>query len=389
MRFSLFAYGFRPHFLLAGLAAFVLIPVWAASFALGTPIGSDWPPTLWHGHEMLFGFVAAAVGGFLLTAVPSWTGQRGFAGAPIVVTSALWIAARLMIAGSAAWPPIAVALVDLAFLPAIGVLIGPLLLREGNRNTPLLGVLLVLTVSNAVFHLALARKDAPLAAHALLVGFDTVLVLVTVIGGRIVPAFTGAALRAGGAAAAIKTLPGLTPIAVAVMLAVVVVDGAWPDSRAAGWLALAAAVVHAIRLAQWRTLKTLREPIAWVLHLAYAWLPVGFGLKACALLIGAAFSAFWLHALSIGAAATMILAVMTRAALGHTGRPLVVAPPVTAAYLLLSASALVRVFGLAVAGVSYPIIILVAASLWAAAFGLYLLVYAPILVSPRLDGKPG
>jgi len=157
----------------------------------------------------------------------------------------------------------------------------------------------------------------------------------------------------------------------------------------AGVLAAIAAVIQGWRLAQWGTLRTLRQPIVWVLHAAYLWLPVGLGLKAVALLNGAAFSAFWLHALTIGALATMILAVMTRAALGHTGRPLVVHPVTTASYLLLAGAALIRVFGLATLKVSYPLVIAAAALFWTAAFLLFVAVYAPILCGPRVDGKPG
>jgi uncharacterized protein involved in response to NO len=389
MQFNLFAYGFRPHFLAAGLAAFVLVPLWAASYALGISLGSDWPPTLWHSHEMLFGFVAAAIGGFMLTAVPSWTSQRGFAGRPLVVVSALWLAGRLLMATSSFWPPVLVALVDVMFLPAIAFLIAPLLLREGNRNAPLLVVLAVLSLSNATIHVALLRADAPLAGRTLLVAIDIVLLLITVIGGRVVPAFTAAALKSRGDLETAANVKGLTPVAIAVMATVIVIDAGWPSSSAAGWVAATAAVVHTVRLLQWRTLRTLRDPIVWVLHLAYLWLPIGFALKAVALLNGAAFAAFWLHALTIGAASTMILGVMTRAALGHTGRPLVVSPLITAAYLLVSAAALVRVFGLAASGKSYPAVILLAAMLWTAAFGLYLLVYTPILLGPRADGKPG
>jgi uncharacterized protein involved in response to NO len=389
VKFSLFAYGFRPLFLAAGLAAFALVPLWAASYVLGTLLGSGWPPTLWHAHEMVFGFVAAAVGGFMLTAVPSWTGQRGFAGRPLIVVSTLWLAGRILVASSSFWPPALVALVDVAFLPAIGILIGPLLLRESNRNAPLLAVLAALTLVNLAFHYALSRHDAPLAGRTLLVAIDIVLLLITVIGGRIVPAFTAAALKSRGDTSTGRTLWGLTPIAIAVMVTVTVIDGGWPASAVAGWAAAVAALVHAVRITQWRTLRTLRDPIVWILHLAYLWLPIGFGLKAVALLGGAAFSAFWLHALSIGAAATMILGVTTRAALGHTGRPLVVSPLITAAYMLLAAATLVRVFGLAVFGQPYPAVILLAAILWTAAFGLYLLVYTPILVGPRIDGKAG
>jgi len=388
-RFALFAYGFRPHFLLAGLAALLLIPAWAVDFVFGIPLSTDWPPTLWHAHEMLFGFIASAVAGFLLTAVPSWTGQKGFAGRPLMLLTALWVAARLMIASSSDWPRVFTAAMDLSFFPALATLVGLPLLRSQNRNTPLLFVLALLWLTNLIFHVALIEHNPPLALHAILVGIDVMLVMVTVIGGRIVPAFTATALRPLGLQESASSRPALTVAAVASMAAVAVGDVFAPDGLLAGVLAAIAAVIQGWRLTHWRTLKTLRQPIVWVLHLAYLWLPLGLALKAVALLDGAAFSAFWLHALTIGTLSMMILAVMTRAALGHTGRPLVVHPMTTASYLLLAGAVIVRVFGLAIFKVSYPLVIAGAAFLWSAAFLLFVVVYAPILWRSRIDGKPG
>ena len=134
---SLLGYGFRPFFLGAGLVAVLLIPWWAASYAFGVPLGTSWPPTLWHGHEMLFGFIVAAIAGFLLTAVPSWTGARGFAGWPLALVSGLWLLGRIAVATSRFWPLPVVATLDLAFLPALAALVSPPLVRARNRNTPL------------------------------------------------------------------------------------------------------------------------------------------------------------------------------------------------------------------------------------------------------------
>ncbi len=389
MRSSVFAYGFRPHFLLAGVAALCLVPLWAVSFAFGTPLGSAWPPTLWHGHEMLYGFVTSAIAGFLLTAVPSWTGQKGFAGFPLVVLASLWLAARALIASSALWPGPFIAAVDLAFLPALAILLARPLLRNRNRNFPLLLVLGLLWLTNLAFYVGLLRSDPPFALHALHIGIDIVLVLVTVIGGRIIPAFTASALRPKGLQDAVRSSKILTGLAIAAMAMVAVGDTFAPDSPLAGALAGLAASIQALRLLQWGTVRTLRQPIVWVLHLSYAWLPIGLALKAVALLSGAAFAAFWLHALTIGALTSMILAVMTRASLGHTGRPLIVHPVITLAYLLLTAAAAVRVFGLAGLHLNYPTVILWTALLWTTAFALYVVVYAPILWNPRVDGKSG
>ncbi len=388
-RFALFAYGFRPHFLLAGIAALLLVPAWALNLVFGVPLSSDWPPTLWHAHEMLFGFIASAVAGFLLTAVPSWTGQKGFAGRPLMLLTALWVGARVMIASSAHWPHVLTAAVDLSFFPTLAVLVGRPLLRSMNRNTPFLLVLTLLWLTNLAFHIGLMERNPPLALHAILIGIDLMLVLITVIGGRIVPAFTVTALRPLGLQGSVSSKPASTIAAVTAMAAVAASDVWAPDSPVAGVLAAIAAVIQGWRFTQWGALKTLRQPIVWVLHLAYLWLPLGLALKAVALLNGAAFSAFWLHALTIGVLSMMILAVMTRAALGHTGRPLMVHPGITASYLLLAAAVIVRVFGLAAWRGSYAMIIVAAASLWTAAFLLFVVIYAPILCRPRVDGKPG
>ena len=389
MRARLFAYGFRPFFLGVGLSALVLVPMWVASFSFGLPLGTGWPPMLWHAHEMLFGFSCAAIAGFLLTAVPSWTGQKGFAGGPLMLMSGLWLLGRLIVGSSASWPFAVVAAADLAFLPLLAAFLVWPLIRERNRNTPLLLVLLVLWLCNAAFHLGLFHGDLSLARQALLTGINFVLILVTVIGGRITPSFTASALRQRGVDGAVRAWPGLTAITVALMIAVAAVDLWQPNSAPAGWVALAAAVAQGARLMLWQGHRTLRDPIVWILHLGYAWLPIGLALKALALLAGVTAAAFWLHALTIGAIGTMILGVMTRVALGHTGRLLRVQPPIRIAYLLVSAAVIVRIFGARVPWIGYPAVIALSAALWMTAFAAFLWVYGPILFAPRVDGKPG
>jgi uncharacterized protein involved in response to NO len=389
MNFNLFSYGFRPAFLLAGIAAVLLVPLWALSFVFGTSLGSTWPPTLWHGHEMLFGFLGSAVAGFLLTAVPSWTGQKRVSGRPLVVLAGVWLAGRLLIATSGWWPTVLLATIDLCFLPLLGFLVAGPLLRSRNRNGVLLIVLGALWITDLIFHVALIRKDPVLAGHALNIGIDIVLTLVTVIGGRIVPAFTAAAMRQQGVQGAVQSRLIFTVLAIAAMVLVTVGDIFSPGSQVAGAIAGVAAIIQVTRLMQWRTLRTLRQPIVWILHLAYAWLPIGLALKAAAMLGGYAIAAFWLHALTIGALTTMVTAVMTRASLGHTGRPLIVHPLTTLAYALLTAAAVIRVFGLSGFGLSFPWVVLWSALFWTSAFALFVGVYLPILWGPRADGKPG
>jgi uncharacterized protein involved in response to NO len=384
-----FAYGFRPFFLGVGLGGVVLVPLWAVHFSFGVPLATDWPPMLWHAHEMLFGFVAAAIAGFLLTAVPSWTGQRGFAGVPLVLLSAIWLLGRLAAGTSASWPFALVAVVDLAFLPALAALLAWPLVRERNRNTPLLFVLLALWLGNVAFHLGLWRNDTELARQSLLAGINLVLLLITVIGGRITPSFTATALRRRGVEGVVRAARGLTVLVVMLMILVTATDVAWPASALAGWLAAAAAAAQGARVAQWRGWRVRSEPILWILHLAYLWLAVGLALKALSLLAAVPAAASWLHALTVGAIATMILGVMTRVSLGHTGRPLRLHPLVTGAYLLVSAAALARILGAWLPVSGYAAAIALSAALWAAAFALFLWVYVPILVTPRADGKSG
>jgi uncharacterized protein involved in response to NO len=387
--FALFAYGFRPFFWAAGAYALLGVAAWLWIYSVGLLPLRDQPPQFWHGHEMLYGFVGAAIAGFLLTAVPSWTGARGFAGLPLVIIATLWLAGRLAFAAGGVLPISLVAICELAFLPALVALVAPPLVRARNRNTPFLLVLAAIWLSDAVYMYAFMHGDAGLARKMLLVGIDIVLVLITVIGGRIVPAFTASGLRGRGTAVDIRGSRWADRIAIAAMLAIVLVDIFAPWQPVAGALAAAAALAHAWRLAGWQSLRTLRVPLVWCLHLAYAWLPVGLGLKAIHLLSGATWAALWLHALTIGVAASMILAVMTRAALGHTGRALVAARPTVVAYVLLSVAALVRVFGPAVTAAGYQWTVMTAGALWMVAFGLFLITYTPILMRPRLDGRPG
>ncbi len=386
---ALFAYGFRPFFWAAGAFALLAITAWLWIHGTGALPLRGQPSLLWHGHEMLYGFVGAAIAGFLLTAVPSWTGARGFAGAPLILLAALWLAGRLAFAGAASLPLALVAVCELAFFPALVVLLAPPLLRAHNRNTPLLLVLAAIWVSDAVFLFALARGDVLLARVTLLVAIDVILLLVTVIGGRIVPVFTANALRSRGEEPGIRGSRWLDGAVIGAMVVVVLVDAAAPWRSAAGIVAAVAAAAQTWRMSRWRSTRTFHEPLVWSLHLAYAWLPAGLALKATHLLTGAPWAAHWLHALTIGVAGSMVLAVMTRAALGHTGRPLVAARATATAYVLLSLAALVRVVAPSLADLEYRWTVITAGVLWIAAFALYVITYTPILMRPRVDGRAG
>lgn len=388
-RFALFDYGFRPFFLFAGLHALVFVPLWLwIHMDAAVPL-SRLPPQFWHGHEMIYGFVGAAIAGFLLTAVPSWTGSRGFGGWPLIGLSALWFAGRAAFAACNWLPTWAIATVELSFLPAVAALLAPPLLRARNRNTPMLVVLGVLWLIDAAFMTAMTLSDPLLAQGALHAAINLVLILVTVISGRIVPAFTANALRARGEAVTISARPWLDRGVIALMIVVAIVDVIGANPLASGTLAVLAAFGHAWRLAGWQGFKTLREPILWALHVGYAWLPIGFALKALWLLGGVSWAFSWVHAFTMGVFGTMILAVMTRVSLGHTGRPLVVSRSIAAAYLVLAAAVVVRIWGSQLDVLGYGSALKLSGAFWCIAFALYLLVYTPILIRPRVDGKPG
>ncbi|MGG5812176.1 NnrS family protein [Falsiroseomonas sp. CW058] len=389
--FALLSHGFRPFFLLAGLAAPFAVGLWVAALA-GLPVPADGPLPIqrWHGHEMLAGFVAAALAGFLLTAVPNWTGRHGYAGAPLAALVGLFLAGRLALLPGSPLPVGLAAAVALAFLPALVGLVLPALVRA--RSARLFGppavVLLFWAGDVLMLGEAAGWWDAPTWRAGQLLSADAALALVGLIGGRIIPSFTLNALRKTGRPAEPRPLPGVDRAAVLSLLAVLVVDQVAPDGVAAGLVAAVAAALVALRLSRWHGLRTLGQPILWVLHLAYGFVPLALATKAAWLLAGAPWAAHWFHLQGAGALALMILAVMTRATLGHTGRDLVAAPATTAAYVLLALAALARVFGPALTDAHLPPLV-VAAALWVTAFGLFLAVHFPILLRPRLGGRPG
>ncbi len=382
---AVLAYGFRPFFLLAAIHAAIAIPLWVAVLH-----GFDLPRTLlsapvWHAHEMLYGFVAAAMAGFLLTAVPSWTNRRGYAGAPLAALVLVWLAGRVAMTLPLGLSPLWAGVIDLAFIPLLALTLLPALLRSGNRrNLAFIGLLGLLFASNLHFHLLGAVALPPL-----LLGMNAMLFLVTMLGGRIVPAFTSAALKDLGIAARIRRFQPLDRAALFAVVSVLLVDLAFPDSLYAAVAAAVAAALLAAQLSQWQGHRTLRMPIVCVLHVAYAWLPISLALKA-AILFGLPLpGSSWLHALTVGAMATMIIGVMSRAALGHTGRALVAPGAAVAGYVSLTGAALARVFGPLLMPSAGSLWLVMAALLWCLAFLLFLKVYAPILWRPRIDGRPG
>jgi uncharacterized protein involved in response to NO len=339
---------------------------------------------------MLFGFIGAAVAGFVLTAVPSWTGSRGFAGAPLVTLVILWLAGRIAFAFFHLLPLDFVILAEALFLPAVIATIAPSLFRTRNRNMILLLVIAAFWAADLVFLYAVRSGDAVAASTALRAGIDVILILLTIIAGRVVPPFTANALRKQGMDVSMRSTKLIERGVLVAMIAYIVVDIFFSANRELLVAVSAiAAALHFVRMTGWHSLKSRHDPIVWILHIAYLWLPVGLTLRVLFLSGGFAWAAHWQHALAAGAAATMILAIMTRASLGHTGRPLTVSPLTTVAYVSLVLAVAVRVFGPVLLPMSYSTIVLLAGSLWLLTFLLFAVVYIPILVGPRVDGKSG
>ncbi len=374
--------GFRPFYVGAALFAIVVMGLWYAIFLGRLAPASGLAPVLWHAHEMLFGFAVAVIVGFLLTAGKAWTGLATPRGARLGALFALWAAAR--IAALAAPYPVFFVL-DVVFLPVVATLFIALLVRAGNtRNLKIGAVLALLALSNLVFHLAASGAIAIDPVRPLYGALALIIVLEAIMAGRVIPSFT------------MNATPGLKLPAAPRRDAVAIVLTAlglacWtfhgPLLAAAGLLA-AAAVLHAVRWVSWTPWVTLKRPILWILHLSYAWIPIGLALLAAAEMGWLAPSA-GVHALAVGATGGLIIGMLTRTARGHTGRPLKVSGIETVAYVMVLAAAAIRV-AVPIAWPSlYGEALVGAGMLWIAAFAIYFVKYGPWLMTGRLDGKDG
>jgi len=384
-----FAHGFRPFFLAAAAWGLLSILLWLALLEGHLALPTAFDVITWHAHEMLFGFVFAAVAGFLLTAVPSWTGRPPLNGRPLAALAALWLLGRVGVAVSEAIGPGVAALLDLALPVALVAVVGREIAAGRNwRNLPMAAALAVLAVANGLIH-AEAMGWAATAAAGWRLAIAMVIAMIGLIGGRIVPNFTRNWLSQRGAAALPAPFSRFDAATLIVTALWALLWTAAPEHGASLGAALAAGLLHAVRLARWRGWRTAPEPLLWVLHLGYLWVPIGLlllaagGLWPAAVPAGAA-----LHALTAGAMATMILAVTTRATLGHTGRPLAAGPATALLYVAILTVAPLRIAADLAPALYWP---LLAASglLWAAAFAGFLAVYGPMLCRPRVDGKPG
>lgn len=358
-----------------------------AAGAVATYVPFSPPPHQWHAHEMIFGYGAAIVAGFLLTAVPSWTGAAPSRAAFVTGAAAVWLAGRLAVLFSGELPALVVLAIDLAFLPVLGLnILMNLLKRPKIQNLIFLGLLAALTAANLAVHLEWANITSDTASGGLKAGLLTLAALIAVLGGRITPAFTKNAMVRSGTETGLpksRNLADVSGTASAILLALLV--GFDPGDMVLGSIAALAAVSNALRLSGWRTMAIVDQPILWSLHLGFAMLTAGYAALAIHWFGFGLSEAASIHLIAIGAVGGMTLAVMSRAALGHTGRPLTVSATITAAYALVALAALVRSVGVSFAPDHYFLMIFVAGGLWIVSFVIFIAVYAPICMAPRLQ----
>jgi len=373
--------GFRPFYLLASIFAASSVAVWTARYAgwLAVPYGAG---PLWHAHEMLFGFTMAVVAGFLFTAVRNWTGLPTPVGARLALIAVLWLAGRVLVLTPFGW---ASAVVNAAFPLVIALGIGVPLARGGNRRNYFFVALMVL-VACAVLAVHLAQLGvAELPAWlGIQVALDVVLFVMAVMGGRVIPMFTNNGVPGAGA----RRLKWLERLALGATLVVLLADALQVRDAPLIVVLGIASCAHAARLALWAPWRTTSAPLVWVLHAAYAWIPVHLALRA---LSEAGFvpSPLATHALTIGAIGGLTIGMMTRTARGHTGRDLRADRFEVACFLLVLSAAAVRVFGPLVVADHYVATVALAGVLWSCAYAIYAVRYWPVLTRPRHDGKQG
>jgi len=380
------ALGFRPFYALAALFSALAVPIWV--LVLNDRVSLPLPGMLWHAHEMLYGVVVAVMVGFLLTAGRNWTGLPTPSGRGLAALVLLWLAGRLAMGFSAG---VASGVIDVAFLPVAAVALGRVLWQARSaRNYFIVVLLLLLTGANVLFHLAHLGRLALDPLLPLHLALSLVVVLETVIAGRVIPGFTASALRG----VVVKQRPALDRAAIgvgAVALLLWALAGELPSVVATAIgapLALVAAGCHLVRWLGWNTWETRKTPLLWSLHVAYLWVPLGLLLLAAAQW-GFVSRSAGVHALAIGATGGLIMGMITRTALGHTGRLLIASGVETTAYGLVQLAAVARVLTLLAVPAAAMVGVYVAALAWSLAFALYLVRYLPFLWRPRIDGRPG
>lgn len=382
---AVLSFGFRPFFLLGALWAALAMALWVAMLTGKLALPTTFDPVTWHAHEFLFGYLGAIIAGFLLTAVPNWTGRLPVTGWPLAGLTAAWLAGRLAVTFSQGLPRLAVAVIDLALVAALAVLLGREIVVGRNwRNLPVVGLLVLFGCANALFHWEAARGGYAAQGMGLRLGLGAVLMMIAVIGGRIVPSFTRNWLTKQGAGRLpVPPMQRFDLAALGLLLAALLAWVAAPLAPLTGMALGLAGLVHLARMARWAGDRTLGEPLVLALHLGYVFVPLG-ALAGAVEILGPG----WLgagsaqHLWMAGALGLMTLAVMTRATLGHTGRALTAGRGTVAIYAAVICAALARIGAGAWPEAASPLHSLSGAS-WIAAFAGFAALYGPMLLRPR------
>jgi uncharacterized protein involved in response to NO len=373
---ALFAYGFRPFFLGGAAWSVACIVLWVPQFMGHLALHTAYAPLDWHIHEMLYGYVAAVVAGFLLTAVPNWTGRLPICGAPLMALAALWLLGRVAVLASAQIGLPLAALIDVAFLVALAfVAAREIVAGENWRNLRVLVLIGIFIAGNIVFHIEVYLTGS--ADYGIRIGIGAMITLISLVGGRIVPSFTRNWL--------VRENPGRLPIPFSRFDIVTIALGfvalalwvALPENQITGGALIAAAILQTVRLARWAGDRTVADRLVLVLHVGYAFVPLGFALVGLSILNPALVPrSAGIHAWTAGAIGMMTLAVMTRASLGHTGQPLVASRGTQIIYALALIAAVLRIA--ASLNGSMPVMEFAAVA-WVAAFGGFVLLYGSLL----------
>jgi uncharacterized protein involved in response to NO len=374
--------GFRPFFFGAATWAVIAISLWLFVLAGRITLPTRFDAVAWHRHEMLFGFVGAAVAGFLLTAIPNWTGRLPIAGKPLLSLFGMWAVARVAVLLSSLIGFWAAAILDVGLFVSLATLAAREVIASGNRNIPIVGLVFLFGVTDAADYAGSAgfiSEDLGWRAAVALI-----IIMISMIGGRIIPSFTRNWMVKRGVSQGLPTQPQALDLLVIASTAISLLFWLiFPDNWLTGAILLLAAAAQALRLSRWRGLRTGSDPLVLVLHLGYVWVPIGLLLLGLSIAGVNIPQSAGVHALTAGGMTTMILAVMTRASLGHTARELKAAPLTVAAYVFVTLGALLRVAASLGLG-PYGIMLGISGTVWALALILFLVVYRPILWSPRI-----
>jgi uncharacterized protein involved in response to NO len=376
---ALFERGFRPFFLGAGLFAGLIMPIWVLVLIFDYPVPSNFLPRDWHLHEMVFGFIPAVLAGFLLTAIPNWTGRLPVLGMPLAALWCLWIAGRIAVSFSQ-FSPLGAAIVDCAFLVVFASLVWREILSGRNyRNAPIGLLVIGFAIANIAFHYLHITEGSTYWVERLALG--VVAILLVLVGGRITPSFTLNWMRQHGLTPLPAAFGPFDKIALSAAGSAVIAWILYSEHVVSGWLFVLAALLSCVRIARWRGISVITEPLLFVLHLGQFWIPVWFSLMALSILVPDAIDETTaLHALSVGAVGTMTLAVMTRASLGHAGRPLKAGKGAITIFALVILAALVRICANWLP-FDYMQILMVSGLLWSASFMLFFVLWAPMLTT--------